>query len=223
MRQNSKDPYYKAAKRDNYRSRSSFKLIQIHQRFELLRKGQVVVDLGSAPGGWLQVAKEFVEEEGLVIGVDLASILPIDGVTIIRGDFTTQRVRDRIMETLADNGKKKVDIVLSDLSPNLTGKYAMDQARSVDLAETALRFALDVLSPNGAFAVKVFQGDMYQDYLKLFRNSFGSSKPFSPKASRSHSSEIYLVGKNPIPISRRVGKMFQSDPEQKLYSPGYIH
>ncbi|MGD1059905.1 MAG: RlmE family RNA methyltransferase, partial [Methanomassiliicoccales archaeon] len=150
-----RDPYYKKAKQLDYRSRASFKLIQIDDKFHLLRPGAVVTDLGAAPGGWLQVAAERVGPKGRVIGVDLQPIEPIDGVITVQGDM---RKDDTVTDVLELLPEEKVDVVLSDMSPNISGSYSMDHARSVDLCEHALEFAERTLRKNGALVMKIFEG-----------------------------------------------------------------
>ncbi|HPR98781.1 MAG TPA: RlmE family RNA methyltransferase [Methanomassiliicoccales archaeon] len=191
LQQRRRDYYYRKAKQLDYRSRASFKLIQIHERFNLFKNGMTVVDLGAAPGGWLQVAAERVGPKGKVIGVDLQPIEPIEGVQTIKGDIRKQEVMD---ELLALTGGK-VDLVLSDMSPNITGSYSMDHARSIELCEMALSFALATLSPNGKMVFKMFEGDMSRDLVAEVQKHFETVKRYSPEASRSSSSEIYVVAK----------------------------
>ncbi len=176
----------------DYRSRASFKLIQIDDKFKLLRKGAVVADLGAAPGGWLQVAAERVGPRGKVVGVDLQPIEPIEGVETVQGDM---RKEETVMDMLEALGGK-ADVVLSDMSPNISGSYSMDHARSVDLCEHALEFAEKVLRPGGALVLKIFEGDMMQDFMKLVKARFKEVKLFGPDASRASSSEIYVIAKN---------------------------
>jgi len=191
LQQRRRDYYYRKAKQLDYRSRACFKLIQIHERFNLFKNGMTVVDLGAAPGGWLQVAAERVGPKGKVIGVDLQPIEPIEGVRTIKGDIRRQEVID---ELLALTGGK-VDLVLSDMSPNITGSYSMDHARSIELCEMALSFALATLSPNGKMVFKMFEGDMSRDLVAEVQKHFETVKRYSPEASRSSSSEIYVVAK----------------------------
>jgi 23S rRNA (uridine2552-2'-O)-methyltransferase len=183
------DYYYKKAKQMDYRSRAAFKLKQIDSRFHLLRKGSRVVDLGAAPGGWLQVAKEAVGPSGKVVGVDLQTIPPIDGVDTIRGDLRKEETIGRLLDAL----EGEADVVLSDMSPNISGHYSTDHARSVGLVETALGIAKLTLRPGGSFVAKVFEGDMIRDLRRLVESCFKDVKLHSPKASRSSSSEIYIV------------------------------
>jgi len=185
------DFYYRKAKQLDYRSRASFKLIQINDRFEMIKGGMTVVDLGAAPGGWLQVAAERVGPKGKVVGVDLQSIVPLPGVQTIKGDIRHAEVREQLLE-LTDG---KVDLVMSDMSPNISGNYSMDHARSIELCEMALDFAVQTLSPGGKLIIKLFDGDMSKEFITQVERYFGSVKRHSPKASRSSSSEIYIVAK----------------------------
>ncbi|MDD1770348.1 MAG: RlmE family RNA methyltransferase [Methanomassiliicoccales archaeon] len=186
-----RDPYYRKAKQLDYRSRASFKLIQIDDKFHLLRPGAVVTDLGAAPGGWLQVAAERVGPKGKVVGVDLQPIEPIEGVITIQGDMRKDDTVTDVLEVLGG----KVDVVLSDMSPNISGSYSMDHARSVDLCEHAFEFAERVLRKNGSLVMKIFEGDMMQDFLRLVKARFTDVRLYGPDASRSSSSEIYIVAK----------------------------
>ena len=192
-----RDFYYRKAKELDYRSRASFKLIQIDDRFKLFRPGAIVVDLGAAPGGWLQVAAERTGPRGLVVGVDLQSIEPIEGTTVqtIRGDIRKPEVVEKLL--YMTNGK--VDVVISDMSPNISGSYSTDHARSVELCEHALAFARKTLVEGGSLVMKQFEGDMTRDFLKELKKSFEEVKMHGPKASRSSSSEIYIIAKGFIP------------------------
>lgn len=191
MQERRRDYYYRKAKQLDYRSRASFKLIQIDERFNLFKHGMTVVDLGAAPGGWLQVAAERVGVKGMVIGVDLQPIEPLEGVRTIKGDVRKAEVRE---ELLAMTGGK-VDMVMSDMSPNISGSYSMDHARSIELCEMALSFALETLSPGGKLVFKMFEGDMSRDLVAEVQKHFATVKRYSPEASRSSSSEIYVIAK----------------------------
>jgi 23S rRNA (uridine2552-2'-O)-methyltransferase len=187
-----RDYYYRKAKQLDYRSRASFKLIQIDDRFHIMKPGMVVVDLGAAPGGWLQVASERVGGTGLVVGVDLQSIEPVQGmVETIRGDIRNQETLDKLLH-LTDG---HVDVVLSDMSPNISGNYSTDHARSVELCEHALSFARKTLSERGCLVMKIFEGDMMKEFLAGMKADFAEVKLHSPQASRSSSSEIYIVAR----------------------------
>jgi len=186
------DPYVHRARAHGYRSRAAYKLIEIAKRDKLARPGDVVVDLGAAPGSWSQALVERVGRAGRVIAVDLLEIIPIPGVTAICGDFREEAVLKRLEEAL---GGKKLDLVVSDMAPNLSGVRATDQARSVHLCELALAFAKDHLKPRGAFLVKIFQGAGYPEFLAAMRAVFIAVASRKPGASRGDSKEMYLVGK----------------------------
>jgi 23S rRNA (uridine2552-2'-O)-methyltransferase len=186
------DPYVHRAKAHGYRSRAAYKLIEIADRDGFARPGDAVVDLGAAPGGWAQALAERVGRSGRVIGVDLLEIAPIPGVTIVRGDFREETVLQRLEDALDG---RKLDLVVSDMAPNLSGVRATDQARSVHLCELALAFAKDHLKPRGAFLVKLFQGSGYPEFLAAMRAVFTAVASRKPGASRGDSKEMYLVGK----------------------------
>ena len=186
------DPYVHRAKAHGYRSRAAYKLIEIADRGGLARPGDVVVDLGAAPGGWAQALAERVGRSGRVIAVDLLEIAPIPGVTIVRGDFREETVLQRLEEVL---GGRKLDLVVSDMAPNLSGVSATDQARSIHLCELALEFAKAHLKPKGAFLVKVFQGVGYSEFLAAMRGVFVAVASRKPGASRGDSREMYLLAK----------------------------
>jgi len=192
LRRHVNDPYVHRAKAQGYRSRSAFKLIEIAERDSLIRPGATVVDLGAAPGGWAQALAERVGPSGLIVAVDLLAIAPIPGVAVIRGDFRDKGVLDQVRTAL---GGRKVDLVVSDLAPNLSGVSATDQARSIGLCELALEFARSHLKPQGVFLVKVFQGAGYPEYLAAMRGAFAEVASRKPGASRERSSEMYLLGK----------------------------
>lgn len=183
--------YYKLAKKLNYRSRASFKLMQIDDRFGIFDEGDSVVDLGACPGGWLQVAQQRVGPEGKVIGVDLRYIYPIEGVTTIMGDIT----EDSTMLELLEKFGGKADVVLSDMAPNIAGHYSTDHARSVNLCMYAVDVCDRVLRKDGKLVVKVFMGDMLPSLLKELDKRFQSVKIHSPDASRDTSSEVYVISK----------------------------
>ncbi len=191
MNEHRRDHYYRKAKQLDYRSRASFKLMQIDDKFKLLKPGSIVADLGAAPGGWLQVAAERVGSKGRVVGVDLKEIEPIEGVVTIQGDMRKDETVQDMLEALGG----PADVVISDMSPNISGSYSMDHARSIDLCEHALEFAEKVLRPNGSLVMKVFEGDMMQDFLKRVKERFVEVRLTAPEASRSSSSEIYIVAK----------------------------
>ncbi|MBE6525653.1 MAG: RlmE family RNA methyltransferase [Thermoplasmata archaeon] len=183
--------YYKLAKKLDYRSRASFKLMQIDDRFNIFRDGDRVVDLGAAPGGWLQVAKERVGEEGFVIGVDLRPIKRLEGVTTITGDIT----EDRTMKRLLDLFEGQADVILSDMAPNIGGHYSTDHARSINLCMYAVNVCDRILKKNGKLVMKVFYGDMFPSLKRELEDRFQSVKVHSPDASRPTSSEVYVICK----------------------------
>ncbi len=194
MHQHVADPYVRKAKALGYRSRAAFKLAEIDAQDHVFAPGQRVVDLGAAPGGWAQVAAARVGARGRVVAVDLLEMAPVDAVTFIRGDFTEAAVLREVERALAGEG---VDLVLSDMSPNLSGVAASDQARSIDLCERALEFSLAHLKPGGAFLVKAFQGVGFPEFLQRLRESFERVASRKPGASRSRSSEMYLLARGP--------------------------
>jgi 23S rRNA (uridine2552-2'-O)-methyltransferase len=194
VRQRRDDPYWKAAKRTGMRSRASFKLQQIARRYGVLRKGYVVVDLGAAPGGWSQVAAEAVGEAGAVVAVDIERIRAMPGVRVVRGDMASPETLAAVHEALGGS-TARADVVLSDMSPNISGIYSVDQARSVVLARRALQVAGQLLRPGGHLVVKVFEGEDFPRLLGDVRAQFAFVKVYTPPASRKQSSEVYIVGK----------------------------
>lgn len=186
------DIYVKRAQREGYRSRACYKLLELNEKDRLFRPGMTVVDLGSAPGSWSQVAAELVGDSGRVIASD---ILPMDGlvgVDFIRGDFTEQKSFDSIMGMIDG---RAVDLVISDMAPNMSGMAAIDQPQSMNLVELALDMAKNVLKPGGTFVAKVFQGEGFDQLLLDMRSSFKVVKSRKPEASRARSREIYQVAK----------------------------
>ena len=185
-----REHFYKEAKQAGYRARSAFKLKQIQKKFSVIKKGDIVIDLGAAPGGWSQVTKELVGNQGTIIGIDLSSIEPLDGVTFLQRDLTEKTTMDEIRGMIGDN---KADVVISDMSPDISGNYSIDHARSIYLCEHSLRLAEILLKPGGIFVCKAFAGESLQDFIKKTRQKFKIVKQFSPPASRKSSSEIYIV------------------------------
>ena len=193
MQQHVNDPYVQQAKHLGYRARSAFKLLEIDAKDHLLKPGMLVVDLGATPGGWSQIAAQKVGERGRVIALDLLEMVGLPGVTFIQGDFTEDVTLATLLERLAG---QKPDLVISDMAPNISGIVLADQARGIYLAELALDFAVKQLRPGGSFVVKVFQGGDFDAYLKTVREHFKQVSIRKPEASRSKSSEVYLVGRD---------------------------
>jgi len=198
LRRHVNDPYVQRSKKEGYRSRSAYKLTEIDERDKLLKPGLFAIDLGSAPGGWSQVLAKRIGASGRVVAIDLLPMEPIPGVEFVQADFAGARGLAELRRVL---GERPVDIVLSDMSPNLSGITVSDQARSMELAEIARDFALAHLQPEGAFLVKIFQGAGYDDYLKSLRRAFSKVVVRKPDASRDESSEQYLLarGRKPAP------------------------
>jgi 23S rRNA (uridine2552-2'-O)-methyltransferase len=186
------DAYVQQARKLGYRSRSVFKLKEINERDRLLKPGQIVVDLGAAPGGWCQYARPLLGKTGRMIGLDILPMEPVDDVEFICGDFREESVL-RQLEALAP--ERSVDLVLSDMAPNLSGIDTADQASSIYLCELALEFAVLRLKPSGTFLAKAFQGEGFDAYLATLRRQFGSVTIRKPKASRQRSREVYLLAR----------------------------
>jgi 23S rRNA (uridine2552-2'-O)-methyltransferase len=185
-----KDPYVRKAREEGYRSRAAYKLLEINARERLLHPGARVVDLGAAPGGWSQVAAGMVRAKGGVVAVDLLAVAPISGVQVLRGDFLDPAVQAQVAAALDGD---KADIVLSDLSPNLSGIASADQARAAELVRTALAFCRAQLKPGGTFLVKVFQGEEFAGLLRELKAMFREVRTLKPSASRGESRETYLL------------------------------
>ncbi len=192
MQEHVNDPYVQQAKKDGWRSRAAFKLLEIDAKDKLLKRGEVVVDLGATPGGWSQVAVQCVGESGLVLALDLLEMAPIRGVHFIQGDFREDAVLTQLEEAL---GEREVGLVLSDMAPNMSGVAVMDQARVMHLAELGLDFSRAHLKPEGAFLVKVFQGRDYEAFVRAMRETFQNVVVRKPDASRDRSAEVYLLGR----------------------------
>ncbi|MGQ9759326.1 MAG: RlmE family RNA methyltransferase [Candidatus Methanomethylicaceae archaeon] len=196
------DYYYKEAKKLGLRSRSAIKLIELSRRYHIMKKGDFVVDLGAAPGGWLQVARDFVGQGGKVIGVDISPIkpLPYDNVFLIRGDISDPSMAKRIIEMAG----RRVDVVLSDLAPKFSGIHYLDHARQIGLTRSALALASQILRLGGDMVMKAIMGSELDHFLKEVRQNFQHIELYKPKASRAHSSEIYLVcrGLKTEPLSK---------------------
>jgi 23S rRNA (uridine2552-2'-O)-methyltransferase len=183
------DPYVQRAQKDGYRSRSSYKLLEIQEKTHLFKQGMTVVDLGAASGGWSQVAIKLVGHHGRVVASDILPMDGIAGVEIIQGDFTELSVIEQIISAL--NGM--ADLVISDMAPNMSGMASVDQPQSMYLCELALDFAQRTLAPGGSFIVKVFHGEGFDAYMKAVRAAFTTVKSLKPKASRPRSKETYIV------------------------------
>jgi 23S rRNA (uridine2552-2'-O)-methyltransferase len=185
-----REHFYKKAKESGYRARSAFKLKQIQNKFKIIRKGDFVIDLGAAPGGWSQVAKEIVGEKGKVIGIDISYIKPLYGITFLQSDLTKKSTFIKINELI---GNKKVDVILSDVSPNISGNYSVDHARSIYLCKCSLNIAETILRYGGNFICKIFMGNDLEEFNREIKKRFRKVRQFSPSASRKSSSEIYIL------------------------------
>ena len=192
MREHVNDPYVQLARKEGWRSRAAFKLMEIDDKDKLLRRGEVVVDLGATPGGWSQVAARRVGAGGLVLALDLLEMEPIHGVDFIQGDFREDEILARLEERLAG---RPVGLVMSDMAPNMSGVQLVDQARIMYLAELGLDFCKAHLKPEGAFLVKVFQGTDYEAFVRSMREVFKVVAVRKPDASRDRSAELYLLGR----------------------------
>ena len=190
LQEHNSDPYVLQARREGYRSRAVYKLIELQEKDHFLRQGQHIIDLGAAPGGWSEYAIKYCERDGGVIALDILPIEPIAGVDFIQGDFTDQAVLDQILKM---NDGRKVDLVLSDMAPNISGIETVDLPKSMYLVELAFDLALKVMDQNGVFVVKMFQGVGFDEMVSEFRKHFNSIKFRKPKASRPRSREVYAV------------------------------
>jgi 23S rRNA (uridine2552-2'-O)-methyltransferase len=187
----SRDPYFRRAKAEGYRARSAYKLLQIQEKHKLIRRGDVVLDLGAAPGGWSQVASQLVGDQGNVVAVDLAAMEPLPGVMSVQADMLDPDTLPTLLEALGG----LADVVLCDAAPQVTGIRVADHARSIHLAEGALEITRHVLRPGGHFVVKVFEGGDFPAYLRMVRRAFRSAKPTHPAASRQESRELFVVAR----------------------------
>ncbi len=194
-----RDPWRRKAKSSGYRSRSAYKLLQCQEKFNLIREGDTVLDVGCHPGGWSQVSTELTGETGRVLGIDLRPCEPIQGVELVVGDITEPGTQKQIFEMLEG---KPIHSIVSDISPRLTGQYEMDQAISVDLVCMVMDFAIPLLNNGGSFVTKVFQGRGIEAIVKAAKIRFSKVQRFSPVASRNSSSEVYLVCKNKLPPNK---------------------
>lgn len=192
LREHVNDPYVQRAKSEGYRSRASYKLMEIDDKDRLIRSGEVVVDLGATPGGWSQVAAQRQKGRGRVVALDLLEMAPLPGVDFFQGDFRDEEILLKLEEMLAG---EKVGLVLSDMAPNISGIPISDQARVMHLAELGLDFARNWLKPDGAFLVKFFQGHGFDEFVQEMRKVFKTVSSRKPDASRDRSPEVYLLGK----------------------------
>jgi len=192
MREHVNDTYVQLARKDGWRSRAAFKLLEIDDKDKLLKRGEVVVDLGATPGGWSQVATKRVGDGGMVIALDLLEMEPIHNVHFIQGDFREDEVLEQLEKHVGD---RQVGLVMSDMAPNMSGVPLVDQARIMHLAELGLEFSRAHLKPEGAFLVKVFQGTDYETFLRQMRETFKTVVVRKPNASRDRSAELYLLGR----------------------------
>ena len=190
MQEHFDDHYVKLAQKRGFRSRAAFKIEEIQEKDKLIRPGMTVVDLGAAPGGWSQVAVKLAGDKGKVIACDILPMDPIVGVDFLQGDFREEKVLDALLTRVGD---AKVDVVLSDMAPNMSGTGGVDQPRAMYLVELALDMCHQVLAPNGCFAVKVFQGEGFDEYMKAVKEAFKTVKTRKPDSSRPRSREVYLV------------------------------
>lgn len=193
LQEHHKDEYVRRARKEGWRSRAVYKLEEIDRKDRLFQGGMTVVDLGAAPGGWSQYAAAKVGRKGVVIALDRLEMPPVEGVTFLQGDFTDQSVLD---ELLAEVGDRRVDLVLSDMAPNMTGMKGVDQPAVIYLGELSLDLARQVLSPGGALLIKTFQGEGFDELLAALRSAFAKVQVRKPGASRDRSSEVYLLARN---------------------------
>ena len=191
LREHFDDHWVKLSQEKGYRARSAFKLEELHEKDGLLNNVKNIVDLGCTPGGWCQVARKLGPKNVRIIGMDILSMEPIEGVEFIQGDFREESVLNELLEMVSD---EKIDLVLSDIAPNLSGTFAVDQPRIMYLAELALDFCHQCLKQNGNYAVKVFQGEGFDEYLAELRKNFNKVVMRKPKSSRPRSREVYAVG-----------------------------
>ncbi|MAZ70409.1 23S rRNA (uridine(2552)-2'-O)-methyltransferase RlmE [Porticoccus sp.] len=192
LQEHNSDHYVKRAQQDGYRSRASYKLLELHKKDRLFKPGMTVVDLGAAPGGWSQVAVTLVGDKGRVIASDILPMDSIAGVDFVEGDFTEESVLDEILELLEG---QQADLVISDMAPNMSGMKAVDQPKAMYLIELALELACQILKPEGVFVAKVFHGEGFDDFLRDVKRRFQQVVTRKPDASRSRSREVYLVAR----------------------------
>tara|TARA_Y100000589_G_scaffold56548_2_gene46840 strand:- start:18522 stop:19250 length:729 start_codon:yes stop_codon:yes gene_type:complete len=211
-----RDSWRRQAKSSGYRARSAFKLIQIQEKFKLIREGDVILDVGCHPGGWSQVAVELTGEDGIVIGVDLEPCQPVEGAILLVGDITESSTQDRILQEL---GGRVINTIVSDISPDITGNWDIDQAVAMTLVADVLDFSLDLLCKGGSFTTKIFQGVGIEELITAVKPYFSEVRRFSPMASRNSSSEVYLVCRNHMPWIKRevsIRQTYESLLDEKL-------
>jgi 23S rRNA (uridine2552-2'-O)-methyltransferase len=201
IRERQRDYYYRKAKEEKYRSRAAYKLLEVAKKYNFIKSGSIVVDLGAAPGGWMQAARKIVGEKGFVLGVDLKFIEPFDfsNVQTLISDITDPQVTKVIRKILPN----RADAVISDVSPNISGVWGLDHARQIDLARHSLMIAVKILKVGGSFFVKVFHGDLLEDFVKEVKHHFDFVKLIKPKASRVRSAEIFILGMRKKKAKRR--------------------
>lgn len=194
IKERKREYYYRKAKEENFRSRAAYKLLQAVKKRQFMKPDDVVVDLGAAPGGWTQASRKIVGSKGFVLGVDLKLIQSFDqpNVRVVTGDVTDPQTIEQIKKLLP----RPADVVISDVAPNVSGIWELDHARQIDLAQQSLRIATSILRPKGHFFVKVFQGDMLNDFVREVKQNFAFVKLIKPKASRAKSAELYILGMN---------------------------
>ncbi|MBT8445355.1 MAG: 23S rRNA methyltransferase [Gammaproteobacteria bacterium] len=193
LRRQETDEYVKRAKAEGWRSRAVYKLLEMQERHRLLKPGQRILDLGAAPGAWSQLAADIVGDEGLVVALDILPMDAISGVEVIHGDFRDEQAYELVMQAC---GERNLNLVMSDMAPNISGNRSVDQPRAMYLAELAAALAGQTLKPGGAFIVKLFHGEGFDDFVRAMRQSYGAVKVRKPKASRPQSRETYLVATN---------------------------
>ena len=209
MHEHVTDPYVKKAQQDGFRSRAAYKLLEIDKRDHLFRPGMTVVDLGAAPGSWCQLAVKMMKQQGRVLAIDLLPMAAMPGVDSLEGDFTEPAALVWLEEKLKSG---QVDLVLSDMAPNISGIMLRDQARQYDLCELALEFAENWLKPDGTFLVKVFQGVGFEDFRARMRQAFEQVLIRKPDASRDRSNEVYLLGRRPVGNTERMPQQGRDNP-----------
>lgn len=193
MKEHFDDEFVARAQQEGYRSRASYKLLEINEKDKLLKRGMTVIDLGAAPGGWSQIVADIVGEEGMVVALDILAMDPLPGVEVLQGDFQEEETFNRLLDTL---GGRPVDLVMSDMAPNMSGVRSIDQPRAMYLCELTLDLARSVLKPGGNILLKLFQGEGSDAFIKECRNSFRKVVIRKPVASRARSREVYVLALN---------------------------